>query len=224
MIKKGKEIKQLLKKNNKREEKILKENDGIYTDMIVYLRGADINEYNQELVREDLIEMILNGQERGDDIQKVIGDNYKEICDEIIETIPKRTKKEKILGAFNLSLSIVWILGGVSILKTIINCLLIKSSEWNFILSIGDLINMLFIIIMSNFVVNYVCKKVFDNSKKNKYVLFIKNWIICMVIFGGMFAISYYLSYPILNISLFFAIVIVGIFFVLDKIISQYVI
>lgn len=224
MIKKGKEIKQLLKKNNKREEKILKENDGIYTDMIVYLRGADINEYNQELVREDLIEMILNGQERGDDIQKVIGDNYKEICDEIIGTIPKRTKKEKILGAFNLSLSIVWILGGVSILKTIINCLLIKSSEWNFILSIGDLINMLFIIIMSNFVVNYVCKKVFDNSKKNKYVLFIKNWIICMVIFGGMFAISYYLSYPILNISLFFAIVIVGIFFVLDKIISQYVI
>ena len=224
MIKKGKELKQLLKKNNRREEKIRKENDEMYTDMIVYLRGADINQYNQEIVREDLIEMILDGQERGDDIKKVMGENYKEICDEIIATMPKRTNKEKVVGSLKLSLSMVWILGGISIVKTIINCLLMKSSEWNFILSIGDLINTILMIIFANIIVNYVCKKVFDNSKKNKYILFAKNWGICVLIFGIVFSISYYLSYPMLDISLVFAIVIVGIFFVLDKIISQYII
>ena len=75
----NREAKKLLKKNNESEKKILKENDGVYTDMIVYLRGADITEYHQEKVREDLIEMIVSGQERGDDIQKVMGENYKEI-------------------------------------------------------------------------------------------------------------------------------------------------
>ena len=86
-----KEPKELLKKNNENEKNILEENDEIYTNMVVYLRGANISEYNQEKVREDLIAMIVDGQERGDDIQKVIGENYKEICDEIIAEIPKKT-------------------------------------------------------------------------------------------------------------------------------------
>ena len=47
----NREAKKLLKKNNESEKKILKENDGVYTDMIVYLRGADITEYHQEKVR-----------------------------------------------------------------------------------------------------------------------------------------------------------------------------
>ena len=72
-----KQCRELMKKNNKREKAIHKNNDELYTNMIVYLRGSDMTEYNQELVREDLIEMILDGQNRGDDIQKVMGDNYK---------------------------------------------------------------------------------------------------------------------------------------------------
>ena len=43
-----KETKELLKKNNENEKNILEENDEIYTNMIVYLRGANISEYNQE--------------------------------------------------------------------------------------------------------------------------------------------------------------------------------
>ena len=91
------DAKKLLKKNNQSEKQIFKENDEIYTNMIVYLRGADISEYHQEKVREDLIEMIVSGQERGDDIQTVMGENYKEICDEIIAEMPKKTKKEKVM-------------------------------------------------------------------------------------------------------------------------------
>ncbi|PRR79148.1 hypothetical protein CLLI_09930 [Clostridium liquoris] len=86
----------LLKSNNKMEKEIHKNNEKILTDMIVYLRGSDMTEYNQELIREDLIQMIIDGQNRGDDIQKVIGDNYKEICDKIIETMPKKTISQKI--------------------------------------------------------------------------------------------------------------------------------
>lgn len=45
--------------------------------MSVYLRSADMSRYNQKLVREDLIEMIVDDQNRGDDINKVMGNNYK---------------------------------------------------------------------------------------------------------------------------------------------------
>lgn len=85
--------------------------------MIVYLRGSEMTEYNQELVREDLIQMIIDGQNRGDDIQKVMGDNYKEICDEIIETMPKKTTFEKVMGILGLSISAIWILGIIFMVK-----------------------------------------------------------------------------------------------------------
>lgn len=88
-------VKELIKKNNEREKVMLNENVQIYTNMIVYLRGSELSDYNQEVVREDIIALILEGQDRGDSIQKVMGENYKEICDEIIDAMPKKTKKEK---------------------------------------------------------------------------------------------------------------------------------
>jgi len=65
--------KELLKKNNNREKAIFDENKEIYTNMIVYLRGSDLSEYNQEVVRGDIIELIIDGQQRGDNIKKVHG-------------------------------------------------------------------------------------------------------------------------------------------------------
>lgn len=62
--------KELLKKNNNREKAIFDENKEIYTNMIVYLRGSDLSEYNQEVVRGDIIELIIDGQQRGDNIKK----------------------------------------------------------------------------------------------------------------------------------------------------------
>ena len=50
----------LLKQNNQREKELTKENNQVLTDMVVYLRGSDLSDYNQELVREDLIEMVLD--------------------------------------------------------------------------------------------------------------------------------------------------------------------
>lgn len=60
--------KELLKKNNSAEKAIFDENKEIYTNMITYLRGSDLTDYNQEVVREDIIELIIDGQQRGDDI------------------------------------------------------------------------------------------------------------------------------------------------------------
>lgn len=217
-----KQCKELLRYNNKREKEINKINERIYTDMIVYLRGSDMTEYNQELIREDLIVMILEGQERGDDIEKVIGNNYKEVCDEIIETMPKKTKLQKLGSVLETSLASIWILGAISIIKTLIGNFVFSEESWSFILSIGDMINALIIILLANFIVNYVCKTAFQYNDNNKVFSFVKVWIVCIPISGTMIVCSYYLDYTVVHISLILATAIVGIIFVIDKILCRY--
>ena len=177
-----KETKELLKKNNENEKQILEENDEIYTNMVVYLRGADISEYNQEKVREDLIAMIVDGQERGDDIQKVIGENYKEICDEIIAEIPKKTVKEKVMHALTLTLDIVWIMGIISVIKTFIYLKRNDIEEMNFVFMLGDLVSWCIIVVVANVVVERVCKNSFKEkkTKQNKVISFLIYWLACL--------------------------------------------
>lgn len=218
-----KKCRELLKSNNKREKEIYKNNEKIYTDMIVYLRGSDMTEYNQELVREDLIQMIIDGQNRGDDIQKVIGENYKEVCDEIIETMPKKTTFEKVIGIVEMSTSSIWILGMIYIIRLAIGNFITHNESWNFSLSIGDIINILIVISLANIFVNYICKTSLNNKKENKVVSFLKTWVVCMLILGIMVICAYYLNYTIVNISIISAVIIVAVIFIVDRVLARYV-
>lgn len=217
-----KETKELLKKNNENEKQILEENDEIYTNMIVYLRGANISEYNQEKVREDLIAMILDGQERGDDIQKVIGENYKEICDEIIAEIPKKTVKENVMYALMLTLDIVWIVGVISVIKTLIIMLAKNSKDMTFVFSLGDLISWGMIVFVEYLVVYYICSTTFREKERetNKVLSFIIIWFICCIILCAIILPSLLIKETIFSVHIGVAALIFGTIFVISRIMS----
>lgn len=217
-----KETKELLKKNNENEKNILEENDEIYTNMIVYLRGANISEYNQEKVREDLIAMILDGQERGDDIQKVIGENYKEICDEIIAEIPKKTVKENVMYALMLTLDIVWIVGVISVIKTLIIMLAKNSKDMTFVFSVGDLISWGMIVFVAYLVVYYICSTTFREKERetNKVLSFIIIWFICCIILCAIILPSLLIKETIFSVHIGVAALIFGTIFVISRIMS----
>lgn len=217
-----KETKELLKKNNENEKQILEENDEIYTNMIVYLRGANISEYNQEKVREDLIAMILDGQERGDDIQKVIGENYKEICDEIIAEIPKKTVKENVMYALILTLDIVWIVGVISVIKTLIIMLAKNSKDMTFVFSLGDLISWGMIVFVAYLVVYYICSTTFREKERetNKVLSFIIIWFICCIILCAIILPSLLIKVTIFSVHIGVAALIFGTIFVISRIMS----
>ena len=128
----------------------------------------------------NLIAMILDGQERGDDIQKVIGENYKEICDEIIAEIPKKTVKENVMYALMLTLDIVWIVGIISVIKTLIFMLAQNSKDMTFVFSLGDLISWGMIVFVAYLVVYYICSTTFREKERetNKVLSFIIIWFI----------------------------------------------
>lgn len=217
-----KETKQLLKKNNENEKNILEENDEIYTNMIVYLRGANISEYNQEKVREDLIAMILDGQERGDDIQKVIGENYKEICDEIIAEIPKKTVKENVMYALMLTLDIVWIVGIISVIKTLIIMLAKNSKDMTFVFSLGDLISWGMIVFVAYLVVYYICSTTFREKERetNKVLSFIIIWFVCCIILCAIILPSLLIKVTIFSVHIGVAALIFGAIFVISRIMA----
>lgn len=217
-----KETKQLLKKNNENEKNILEENDEIYTNMIVYLRGANISEYNQEKVREDLIAMILDGQERGDDIQKVIGENYKEICDEIIAEIPKKTVKENVMYALMLTLDIVWIVGIISVIKTLIIMLAQNSKDMTFVFSLGDLISWGMIVFVAYLVVYYICSTTFREKERetNKVLSFIIIWLVCCIILCAIILPSLLIKVTIFSVHIGVAALIFGAIFVISRIMA----
>lgn len=215
--------KSILKKNNSRGRAISEENQEIYTNMVVYLRGSDLTEYNQELVREDIIELILDGQERGDDIQKVMGGNYKEICDDIIDAMPKKSTKEKIIDLVGTSLNMLWILGSIAVILNLIVSLITQASEFNFTLSIGDIFAGIIIIIFSNGVVWYVTKTALNEQQANikkKRSLF-KGWLSLVVVFATILFAGIYFDTVILNIHLITAVIIISLIFIASKIVNS---
>ncbi|MEG2017606.1 MAG: hypothetical protein RR844_04530 [Clostridium sp.] len=215
----NKKCKELLKSNIKREKEIHENNAKIYSNMIVYLRSADMSQYNQELVREDLIDMIVEGQNRGDDINKVIGTNYKEVCDDIMEAVPRKTKREKLAGSLELSLSALWILGIIYIGTVILENLITKSDRWVFTLYLGDIVNMGIIVLAANLVVYYLSKNAFKNNEKSSFLLV---WLMVMSIIGVTLLVSNVLSYSVINISITMALAVVAVVFVLEKLVSAY--
>jgi len=213
--------KELLKKNNNREKAIFDENKEIYTNMIVYLRGSDLSEYNQEVVRGDTIELIIDGQQRGDNIKKVMGGRYKEICDQIIEAMPKKTKKDKVMDFLDMSLHALWVLGVISLAKNFIISLISNKAGFEFILTVGDIINGLAIILIANVIVLYITKTAFGAKKEKKVVSFLKAWFIAAAVLAAMILSNVYFRTIAVNISLWLAAITVILIFVIWKIISE---
>ena len=216
-----KECRALLKKNNLMEKEISKENNEVYTNMITYLRGADIDIYNQEQVRLDLIEMIIDGQKRGDNIKKIMGYNYKEICDDIIEVFPKKSKKQKFINIISIGLSCILVLTLIAIIQTCIVGFIKEEKVIMYSLSVGNILNMIIVIVAANFIINYISKNSFVKSQESKVVRFVKLWVFFMVIMAGEIALAYFLDYVVINISIIYVIIFWGVTFLLERLVSS---
>ena len=153
----SREAKALKKENNELEKQLSKETEDIQTDMVVYIRSANISELDQERVRRDITQMLIDGEARGESAADVIGGDYKAFCDEIIAEIPKLSRAKRVLTAVRDTLPALMMLFAIwaafSVLKQIIN-----GQTWYITpLSISD------IIIAATLIVVYITKNSFDS-------------------------------------------------------------
>lgn len=93
------------KQNNKSEEHLSLDNLKHYYLILGKLRTLSLNEYHQEQIRQDIIELIWQAQNRGDTVTSVIGSDIEQFVASISESVPRQTKTEQRVINFSIFLN-----------------------------------------------------------------------------------------------------------------------
>lgn len=218
----NKKVKALLKENNEFEKNLNKKSIEVLTDIVVYLRGCDISEYHQEEVRRDIMQMVADGEARNEDINIIIGEDYKTFCNEIVNAFPKRSKKEKFLDCSSQILQLFSILSLICFSSSIITASSGKTSINSLPITLGAIINSIIIILFSFFIVKFICKTSFnENVQLGKIKTFFVTWIILFVILGIFIFIGYFLRTELLHIPFYVGLALIIIPYILSKILDE---
>ena len=60
------------------------------TEIVAYIRSANISEREQEMIIRDIMAMLAAGEREGRSAEEVIGDDAQAFCDEVIAALPPR--------------------------------------------------------------------------------------------------------------------------------------
>lgn len=175
--------KTLNQENNELDKRLTKENNVVMTDMICYLRVANISEYNQEVVRQDLLQMVLSAQERGEDMKTLIGEDYKSFCDDVIAALPQKSRKERVLDLIDIFLLSTSILGAIHIvisketIDLIHNAVTGQQLNFQVPISLGNLLSYAIILATAFLIVHVIGRnslkpeKKHNQSKPKKFII-----------------------------------------------------
>ena len=191
----NKATKQLLEENNRRGEQLTPENQKILVDIVAYLRGSSASTYQQELVHRDILDMLQEGEARGQTAAQVIGEDYQTFCDEILAELPRRSARQRtIYGLSVVSLSaavlvVIWL--GFSLFTAVIQG---PFTLW-LPVKLGQLLGGALIIAFSYGLVEYVCRTSFEDRSPTKvqvigiFVGMVLFFLICMLLRQTLFSL-----------------------------------
>lgn len=221
-------LEELRKLNNKLDKKINEENQPLFTDMICYIRGANISALSQEIVRQDLSEMVLSAQSRGENISDVIGGDFKEFCDEVISNLPPRTAKEKWIERLDIFCSCMPVLGTINIVfsldfRNIINNIILKQSvNYNIGVSVGMIIFIFVIMIAAVFIVDRITKNALKRERDSNRSKKVLAGSVMGAVIVTLFIVTWKLGkHIIFSVNIFLAIVILIGFFIAHKVLCK---
>jgi len=223
----NKQTKELNQINNTLDAQINVENHEVFTDIVCYLRGAAISEYHQEVIRQDLLEMILSAQERGENVQSVVGGDYKQFCDDIIASLPPKTLKERFLTFIDIFCFSLSLLGAINIIiasetiALIHNVLTGQPLDYQIAISVGSVIATALILVASIVIVEVLTKNPFKIGKK-QHVHKIKTFIIgagAMVLF---LLIAWFGKATLFTVNIFIACLITLMLYTAHRVLAKF--
>lgn len=228
----NKKTKALNRKNNELDHQISAENNEAMTDLVCYLRGANISEYNQEVVRQDLLSMVLAAQSRGEDIKTVIGEDYQSFCDEVIAALPPRSLFERVLSYIDLLCLCVAILSVINIVLSKDTFTLIghvftgKSLNFQLSISFSTLIFYVLIIGAAIAIVQVICKtslKKKKTSPQSKPKRFLIGGAIGAGVMGMFLTIAWLGRETLLTVNIFAACIFTLVIYLIHLLLREYV-
>lgn len=165
----NKKTKNLLRENNEYEKSNLSEHSqSVMTDIVCYLRCSNLSEYNQEIVRRDIDYMLADGEERGEEPETIIGNDYKEFCDEIIKSFPDITLSEKIMRNTNELSGAVSVLALIWLLGKVLQAELQKTSIFHLNITLGEITGGIILVIETKIILNSILRSSFDQGEQSQ--------------------------------------------------------
>ena len=209
----NKTTKQLLEENLRRSEQLTQEDQQVLTNIIAYLRGSSVPTAQQELVHRDILNMLLEGEQRGQSAKEIIGEDYQAFCDAILAELPKRGAGGNMiygLSAVSLSAAVlvaIWL--GFGLFTAILQG---AFTLW-LPVTAGQLLGGLLIIAFSYGLVEYVCRTSFQEQNPSRLQI--------IAVFLGMvffFLLCAFLRQTLFSLHVGIAAALIAVFYLAYKI------
>ena len=191
-------VRKMLKENNELEQQLSDEGRKVLTDIVVYLRGVPVSMYEQEKVRRDITQMLIDGEKRGSFASDVIGEDYREFCDSIVEEIPHMDGKEKALVLVRdtlpalVVLLMIWCAGRLA--EVIAGVL----PSFYCPVTLGNLLGGILLLAGAEGLITLPTKNAFTDGRA-----FNKKWaVVLAVVFIAALCANYLLTYKVFSIHL----------------------
>lgn len=93
-----KQTKKLIEENDILCEQLSGDAKDVLRNVTGYIQRFGISRQDQEKVRRDIAEMILEGEKRGIPVKDTIGEDYQAFCDSVLAEMPRMSSREKCLN------------------------------------------------------------------------------------------------------------------------------
>lgn len=176
----NKKTRNLLKENNAYEKSNLTDHcKDVITDIVCYLRGSNLSEYNQEIVRRDIDYMLVDGQKRGETPESVIGSDYQLFCDEIIKSFPERTMSDKLMSEVNESTGAISVIAVIWLIGKLVQAAIQNTSVFHLNITLGEIMSGIILVVDAKIIFNYIMRSIFSENNKleNKFKDYLFLWM-----------------------------------------------
>ena len=158
----SREVRMLRDENNEFEKQLDDKINEILTDIVVYMRCANISDIDQENVRRDITQMLIDAHARGETADDVIGGDYKAFCDAIIAEIPKISTKTRIMTAIRDTLPALGVLIGIWAVLSVVEQIANGETWYVTPVSVTDILGGAAMLILATLIVVYITKNSFN--------------------------------------------------------------
>lgn len=213
----SKRVKEMLKENNELEQQLSDEGRKVLTNIVVYLRGVPVSMYEQEKVRRDIIQMLIDGEKRETSAREVIGEDYREFCDSIVAEIPHMSRKEKVLVFIRdtlpalIVLLVIWCAGRLAeVLAGVL-------PSFNCPVTLGNLVGGILLLAGAEGLITLLTKYAFESRRS-----FDRKWgAVLVIVFIAAVCANYLITYKVFRIHLGLAVVLTLAIFVAYRILDS---
>ena len=207
--------KQLMRENGAFERRLDPAFNAVLTDMVVYLRSAPVREYDQELVRRDLGQMFLEAQLRGDRPEDVIGGDYRQFCDQVLEQVPRLTARDRALDALSAAFLYLAVLGAVWLIPG--GAAALAAGAGAVPLTIGDLICGVLLLAAAEIIFHWVSRTAFRQKPPSTLAVFLA----AAAFFAVLFLLERLLDRPLWLVPLWAGAVWIGACVIVHKLLAR---